>query len=219
MSRSLPPWLVDSLRGALALVSPCDCAGCGRADVELCTRCRATLASPPPAHVTRLPDGTPLRTVLTYEGMVRDVVLAFKQQGRLRLARPLGPAMARALEPWPDAEVLPVPGSARGRRVRGYEPVELLLKAAGRVPFRPGLRILRATGSQKHRSRAERADARRGSMRASPRLAGRRVVVVDDVTTTGASLAEAVRAARSAGADVVGAASVAATPLMSEKGV
>jgi predicted amidophosphoribosyltransferase len=211
MTSSLPPWLAQSLRGALALVSPCDCAGCGRADIELCPDCLRRLA---PRPIEReLPDGTPLVTALVYEGAVRDVILAFKQDGRYRLARPLGPAMASALARWPDAGVLAVPGSRSGRRRRGYEPVELLVRAAGRRVVRPGLRIRGPSSAQKTRSRSARAAAREGGMRCSPRLAGCRVVVVDDVSTTGASLAEAVRAARAAGAEVVGAACLAFTPL------
>lgn len=204
-----------ALRSALALVSPCDCAGCGRADVELCSECSGRLA-PSPVE-SALPDGTPMRTALVYGGAVRDVILAFKQSGRHRLARPLGPAMASALEPWGDAMVLPVPSSTAGRRRRGYEPVELLVRAGGGLLCRPRLRILRSSGTQKGRSVSQRAAARRGSMRGSPRLAGLRVVVADDVTTTGASLFEAVRAARAAGAVVVGTCCLAATPLMSEK--
>jgi predicted amidophosphoribosyltransferase len=211
MTSSLPPWLADSLRGALALVSPCDCAGCGRGDIELCPRCRDRLRPEPVDRV--LPDGTPLVTALVYEGAVRDVVLAFKQEGRHRLAKPLGPAMHAALARWPEAVVLAVPGSRAGRRRRGYEPVDLLVRAAGRRVVRPGLRIRGPSSAQKSRTRSARAAARAGSMRGSPRLTGCRVVVVDDVTTTGASLVEAVRAARAAGAEVVGAACLAFTPL------
>ncbi|ARC57397.1 Orotate phosphoribosyltransferase [Frondihabitans sp. 762G35] len=215
--------VLSALRGALALVSPVDCAGCGAPDRELCGLCRERLAPAP--TLTALPDGTGLAAGLVYEGAVRDVVLAFKQEGRLRLARPLAPALGAAVARVAEAaglhegawEVVAVPPSARGRRLRGYDPVELLVRALGGRSRPRALRILRSSGSQKGRSRAARVRSRSGTMRASPRLRGRRVIVVDDVVTTGATLVEAVRALRAGGAEVAGCACLAATPLMSAK--
>ncbi|BDZ51467.1 phosphoribosyltransferase [Frondihabitans sucicola] len=242
----LPPAVLSALRSALALVAPCDCAGCGAPDLELCGVCRERLRGEP--VVTALPDGTPLVSALVYDGAVREVVLAFKQAGRYRLARELGPALGAALgevravagaagagavagasagcvgdAPGPSPiAVLAVPSSRAGRRRRGYDPVDLLVRAAGAVPARPGLSILRSaalrgSGSQKSRTRSARFSARVGSMRCPAYWAGRRVVVVDDVATSGATLGEAVRAARAAGADVVAACCLAATPLVSAK--
>jgi len=219
--------VLPALRGALALVAPCDCAGCGAPDIELCPRCRSKLRGD--VRVTGLPDGTPLVSALVYEGVVRDVVLEFKQAGRFRLAATLGPALGAALEevgrlapPAPAGgagpiAVLAVPPSRAGRRRRGYDPVDLVARAAGAVVARPGLAILRSSGSQKSRSRSERLRTREGTIRCPAFWAGRRVVIVDDVATTRATLMEAVRAARKAGADVVAACCLAATPLASAK--
>ncbi|MCU1530237.1 MAG: hypothetical protein JWP75_4000, partial [Frondihabitans sp.] len=213
---TLGPLLERSLRGALSLVSPVDCAGCGRPDIELCAPCRAKLRAAP--LVSMLTDGTPFVSGLEYSGVVRDVVLAFKQSGRWRLGRELAPALAAAVAEIGagGCRVLAVPSSPAGLRRRGYDPVELLVKATGEVPCRPGLRILRSSGAQKAKSRSERLRSRVGALRCSPRVAGCRVIVVDDVSTSGATLVEAARAARAAGAEVVGAACVAATPLASE---
>lgn len=221
--------ILAALRSALALVSPCDCAGCGAPDIEFCADCRARLR--PAFLVATLPDGTPFVSALSYEGVVRDVVLAFKQTGRYRLAKEFGPALRvalaevarRAEEPGAaPIAVLGVPPSRAGLRARGYDPVELLVRAAGGVVARPRLSILRSGlidrgGTQKSRSRDDRLRSRVGTLRCPAFWTGRRVVVVDDVATTGATLAEAVRAARAAGADVVGACALAATPLMSAK--
>lgn len=226
-SPRVPPVVREALLGALALVAPCDCAGCGAPDVELCGDCRGRLRAAP--AVSALPDGTPLVSAVEYAGVVRDVVLAFKQAGRFRLARELGPALAVAFSlvadlaveaggaPSTPIAVLAVPPSRAGRRRRGYDPVELLVRAAGGVSARPGLSILRSSSSQKSRSQSARRRSRVGAIRCPGFWAGRRVVVVDDVSTTGATLEEAVRAARAAGADVVGALCLAATPLMSAK--
>lgn len=214
--------LAPALRGALALVSPVDCAGCGAQNLELCPRCRERLRAAP--LVAALPDGTPLVSALEYSGVVRDVVLEFKQTGRWRLGRELGPALVAALAVVHGLEgsatglsVVAVPSSAAGLRRRGYDPVHVLLSAACVAPVKPGLRIRGSSGSQKARSKSERAASRVGSMRCSSRVAGRSVVVVDDVATTGATLLEASRAAREAGATVIGACCLAATPLASAK--
>jgi predicted amidophosphoribosyltransferase len=230
----VPPAVREALLGALALVAPCDCTGCGAPDVELCVDCRGRLRAAP--AVSALPDGTALVSALEYSGVVRDVVLAFKQAGRFRLAREFGPALRAALslvaaehagaasDPpeggRPTATpiaVLVVPPSRAGRRRRGYDPVELLVRAAGGVCARPGLTILRSARSQKSKSQSDRRRSRADTIRCPAFWSGRRVVVVDDVSTTGATLEEAVRAARAAGAHVVGAVCLAATPLMSAK--
>jgi predicted amidophosphoribosyltransferase len=217
--------LAPALRGALALVSPVDCAGCGAENLELCPWCREKLRAAP--LVAALPDGTPLVSALEYSGVVRDIVLEFKQTGRWRLGRELGPALVAALAVVHGSEsgggadtglpVLAVPSSAAGLRRRGYDPVQVLLSAARVAPVKPGLRIRGSSGSQKARSKSERAASRVGSMRCASWVAGRSVVVVDDVATTGATLLEASRAAREAGATVVGACCLAATPLASAK--
>lgn len=237
------PHVRSALRAALALVAPADCAGCGAPDIELCADCRRRLEPRP--LVAALPDGTPLVSALDYEGAARDVILAFKQSGRWRLAKPLGPALAAALrlaaagppvgaaaaegppvgaaaaaaegEPAGAAAVavLAVPPSRAGRRRRGYDPVDLLVRAAGVRVSKPGFRILRSSAQQKSRGRAERLSGRLGSLGCSGRWAGARVVIVDDVTTTGSTLQEAVRAARAAGAIVLGVCCLASTPLRS----
>lgn len=238
------PALRSAFRAALALAVPADCAGCGAADIELCADCRRRLAPRP--LVAALPDGTPLVSALEYAGVVRDVILAFKQSGRWRLARPLGPAMAAGvrltagaaplvlparagIEPpitsarsgraQPGAAdavaVLAVPPSRAGRRRRGYDPVDLLLRAAGVRASTPGFRILRSSAQQKSRGRAERLSGRVGSLALPGCWAGARVVIVDDVSTTGATLHEAVRAARAADAVVIGVCCLASTPLRS----
>ncbi|MBF4577082.1 ComF family protein [Frondihabitans sp. VKM Ac-2883] len=217
------PHVRSALRAALALVAPADCAGCGAPDIELCADCRRRLEPRP--LVAALADGTPLVSGLDYEGTARDVILAFKQSGRWRLAKPLGPALAAALRlaaAGPPAgaaavAVLAVPPSRAGRRRRGYDPVDLLVRAAGVRVSKPGFRILRSSVQQKSRGRAERLSGRLGSLGCSGRWAGARVVIVDDVTTTGATLQEAVRAARAAGAIVLGVCCLASTPLRSAR--
>lgn len=160
-----------------------------------------------------LPDGSTVFTALRYEGVVRTTLLALKEGGRTDVVRPLAASLSAALGRvvQGDAEVLLVPTSRAAWRRRGYDPVALLCKNAGFSHVKV-LRPARATTSQKTLGSHERALNLRGSMRSRLALTGRRFVLVDDVVTTGATLAEATRAVRAAGGEVVGQAALAFTP-------
>jgi predicted amidophosphoribosyltransferase len=214
----VPPAVPIALTGALSLLLPTSCAGCDVPDVPLCRRCRAALAPAP--RLDLLGEGVPLASALTFDGVAARVIRACKEDGRTGLARPLGTALRAALAALLDAAVrpadvvvVPVPSSRAAFRRRGYAVTDLLARRAGATPRRllvPG----RAGLDQRGLGRQERARNVGGTLRAR-RAEGMRVVVVDDVVTTGATLDEAVRVLRRAGADVVGAAAVATTPLRS----
>jgi predicted amidophosphoribosyltransferase len=141
-----------------------------------------------------------------------------KEDGRVSLASELAPALRVALAGLrpADALLVPMPTSRSSMRRRGYRVTEVLMRRAGARPAR-ALRLVRATADQRELDADERRANVAGSLRAEG-VTGTRVIVVDDVVTTGATLAEAVRALRSAGAYVVGAATVAATPKHSARG-
>jgi ComF family protein len=205
----------------LDLLCPAHCAGCRRPGHALCTACGALLGGPPVHHSPspRPPGLPPLIAVAAYDGAVRSAVIAYKERGRVALARPLGHALAIAAVAF-DAEVLvPVPSSRAARRARGYDHVGLLAAAAARSLDGPVVVPLlvarRRTADQSGLGAAQRAANLAGALavdaRSAARIAGRRVVLVDDIVTTGATLAEAARALRAVGIEAVGAAVVAAT--------
>jgi len=213
------PWR-DALVAVVALFLPVACLGCGAPDRALCRSCRAALAERP--HRVRLVGGVRLDAAFEYEGLVRTLLLELKLRGRVDVAGPLGRRTAalvrRALaEAPPGTVVLRVPPSPRGRRRRGFDTVVLLLARGGvrgtgrlrraRVPRRVLLGGgagggLRAGAGQKERTALERVAATVDTLRAV-RVEGRSVVLVDDVVTTGVTMAEAVRAVRAAGGRVV----------------
>jgi predicted amidophosphoribosyltransferase len=196
-----------ALADALAFLLPVECAGCGADDVALCDACAGALA---PTRATRTIDGIVVGSGLVFEGEVARVIRSLKEDGRLALARPLARALVCAAPPLEGVDVVVIPTSRTAMRRRGYRVTDLLARRAGWRPV-PLLRRARATGDQRALGRFERAENIADSMRAVG-AAGRRILLVDDVVTTGATLREAARALREGGADVVGAVCVAATP-------
>lgn len=202
-------WRMHSaLLDALAVLLPVDCAGCGAPNRSVCAACLGALEGKP--IESRTPGGLLVLSACAYEGVTRNLVLALKESNRTDAARPLAGALAPLLAT--ASTLVLVPPSPAAWRRRGYDPVRLLV----RRPTMRALRVARATADQKTLGVDERAVNRAGSLEPTRSLAGLRVVVVDDVMTTGATLDEAARAIRSAGGEVDHAVTFAATPRLFE---
>ena len=216
----MPPTVLDAL---LDLVLPRACVGCGDAGRALCWACRSLLAAPPVGRVrpSPCPPGLPpVRALAAYDGVLKRLLLAHKERGQLGLTEPLGAAVARVVRGFgPEPVVLcPAPSSRAAVRARGYDHTGRLARVAASVLRREGTaaevrRLLspaRVVKDQAGLTSAERATNLHGALRARAG-SGVRVVVVDDVMTTGATLVEATRALVTAGHHVAGAAVLGAT--------
>jgi predicted amidophosphoribosyltransferase len=221
------------------LILPVECAGCGESRSRsalpgLCTLCALSLSGPPlPAQLPRAGHGItampPVHALAAYLDPVPEIIIAQKEHGRLDLARPLGQELARAAEAAAAGAdplwLVPVPSSRSATVRRGQDPMLRMarvaaarLRASGRAAaVLPALTHRRKVADQAGLGRRARAENLAGALavRASSArlLAERPVVLVDDVVTSGATLAEAARALRAAGNAPVGAAVLAAARL------
>ena len=195
--------------------------------VPRCSRCGLGLGAPTPACLQCQQDAPPFSATvcgLDYGFPWNQLIGAFKFQGRVELAAPLAARLAHALDAAdvapPDA-VLPVPLTAQRLAERGYNQAwELARRVAAtrQLPARSDVlqRVLHTPRQQAELSRAERRRNVRGAFFVGPALrpqvAGRRLALVDDVMTTGATVREAAGALLRAGAADVQVWVLARTP-------
>ncbi|MDT4894255.1 MAG: hypothetical protein QOE97_3290 [Pseudonocardiales bacterium] len=202
------------LAGALTdLMLPRRCVGCARPGAALCLVCRPR----GPARAVPADTGVPVLAAGEYDGALRTGLLAYKERGRRDLAGPLAGLLGAAAAGLPDALLVPVPSTPAAARARGGDHVLRLARRTGRR-VRAVLHVEATVRDSAGLGVAARASNLRGAMWADAPRSGERAVVVDDIVTTGATLAEALRALRAAGWPVSGAAVVAATPRRDGRG-
>lgn len=147
-----------------------------------------------------------IRAAYPYEGQARTLVRRLKYESVRAAAIPLGKGMATL--GLPDAQIIvPVPTDKRRRRTRGFNQATLLaqqLSGALGLPVIEAIERTRSCAPQTGLTAAQRRSNLLGCMAAGSAVSGKRVLLVDDVYTTGSTVSEAARALREAGAVRVG---------------
>ena len=191
------------------------CAGCHRAGPVLCRACRFALVSPPNmAHSHDVVSAVP------FAGRPRDVLLGFKYGNRRQLAHHFaGLLVNRLMHAGLDGSDFDVvtwaPTSRAHRQRRGFDQAEVVARRVAAqlgVPCRRLLERDRSSVAQTGLARIERLHG--PIFRPSPAVRGKRVLVIDDVVTTGSTLRSASAALRQGGAASVQRAAVATTPAL-----
>lgn len=215
------------------------CAGCDRAGRVLCPDCAAGLPTgAAPAWPRPVPAGlAPPFAAGEYDGVLRQLVLGHKERRMLGLRRPLARLLAQAVEAALEAALdgrapgpvvlVPVPSRPGVARTRGHDPTRTITLGAARMLGRSGADVVAASVLRSRPGVVDQAGLGAGARAANlggsmhcpaerlRALAARRtharVVVCDDVVTTGSTLREAQRALEVVGLEVVAVAAVAAT--------
>ena len=213
---------------ALDLLLPRWCIGCGREGTYVCASCRETFTAIKPPVCARcgrplgddgvcrdcIDAGTSLdgiRAPYLFDGLLRSVIHEYKYRNLRGLAPLLAGLLADylSMNPVPGDALVPVPLHPARLRERGYNQSALLAKELGRRTGLPvverGLRRLHATPSLARTSAVEERRAAVDSAfgAGDGQLTGKKIILIDDVSTSGATLNACARALRATGATAV----------------
>lgn len=205
----------------LNLLFPPLCEHCGRVDWHFCEACQALVAAEPiQVFATELAPFAGVLATAKHEGILQEAVQALKYHQGLELAPLFAQRMSTALQKtsWTFDIVIPVPISSHRLQERGYNQAKAIsqyLAAQLNIPHQAeALQKIRHTQSQVGLNKAERQENVKEAFSAdSSLLKGKTLLLVDDVRTTGATLAECAQTAIEAGASAVYAITVTAASI------
>lgn len=217
MNTLIPQRVYALFQRGLDLLFPPRCAGCGRGGFLLCPACWKTmqpLTTPFCARCGVALNSADesctfcryqrlhlhgLRGVNSYQGPLRKAIHALKYEGQQRLAEPLGLLLARAVQRYSlhTDGIVPLPLHPQRQQQRGYNQAELLAEVCAnylKVPYLKNLVLRqRATRSQVDLTFHERQQNVAGAFVLAPTASSRvksyrSLLLIDDVSTTGATL-------------------------------
>jgi len=220
---NIPPSLGRTWEALLDWIFPPKCGGCGQSGQWLCAACRSQIhyvklqaSDERPPHAWGDTAVQRIHSVAWYDEPLRSAIHSFKYKGQKTLRKPLAEILMKQWETYrqPIDLIVAVPLHPNREKERGYNQSQLLadeFSRAARIPAsRNGLRRTRHTLPQVSLTMQERWQNVRDAFEGNPdALTGKRVLLVDDVCTTGATLEACGRAALAAGARSVWAITVA----------
>jgi len=223
MKKKLPGWLWNTMDW----VFPPHCLGCGIEGEIICPECYATIKRVPanvcpycnayvstsghcPSCSNRKPPYKQFRAFAFYGGVIRETVHHLKYQNDVGVARVLASYLLKVIqaENWEFDLVVPVPLSKQKLEQRGYNQAERLAEPVAEALKKPlsneALVRIKENASQVDLDVQSRRDNVRGVFEANPALVkGKKILLIDDVFTTGATLESASQALRDAKSDLV----------------
>lgn len=220
MHQVIPIQFTQVIHWCLDLLYPPRCGGCGRVGVGLfCAKCKAQSISLclsedlncSSEHLLDIEGGEPLPvfSAALFAGPMREAVHHFKYNGTPQLANSLGSffgPLSHSLNLFDDPHkaIVPVPLYATRLRQRGYNQSELLARQLSQhvgISVKPHwMARTRSTEQQARLNSKQRGENVRGAFAAVPDVRNHHIFLVDDVFTTGSTLAECARVLRQAGA-------------------
>jgi ComF family protein len=225
-------WLESSFWNVIDLVFPPVCPGCQEIGERWCEDCQKSVTRMPleiceicgePSVKTickrcaaSRPSLVHIRSWAVFKQPIRNALHTLKYRNNIGLGLSLAASIAPGLQElhWPIEAIIPIPLSEKRYRERGYNQVDLfarpLAQLNGVVYLPKGLRRARHTRSQVGLSIDERKQNLQQAFQADERfIAGKNILLVDDVCTTGATLIEAALTLTQSGATSVYAYTVA----------
>ena len=203
------------------LLFPPKCVLCGKLlkkqETDLCHSCRCDTPEFPRSNL-KLPYLAHWAALWYYEGTVRGSILRFKFHGRRSYAETYGRLLAmKLLSEDASFDILTwVPISRQRKWKRGYDQVQLIAEAVGKELGIAPTSTLVKIRNNRPQSRLGKAEQRRANVLGAYRLAedvcvkGKKILLLDDILTTGATAGECARVLLTAGAKEVSCAAVAA---------
>lgn len=198
----------------LNLFFPKKCLGCGQADIYLCPTCFNKIEIVPTYQKQKYLDK--LIAVTEYKNpLIRELIKSFKYHFVRELARPLGCLLIKALEKYWKFEdwkfiIIPIPLYAIRIRKRGFNQAELLAKEVSKhfnLPLKTDIlkRIITTEPQANIKDEEKRKQNIKGVFALKPKylVKGKSIILIDDVTTTGATLIEAAKILKKSGANEV----------------
>ena len=205
------PLLKQLFNISIDLLFPPRCAGCGRVDSVWCENCQEELEDTLfPDRVAPLAPFTGIASTAVHQGIIREAVQGLKYGDARLLAVPLGERLVTQLHRmnWTIDMIVPVPLHTTRLAERGYNQAQLLSEQVGQathIPCSPeAVHRQRNTQSQVTLNAAERQTNMADAFQAiSPIVINQRILLIDDVYTTGATLSACGQAILQAGAQAV----------------
>ena len=198
----------------LSVLAPYECLNCSIEGDLLCSGCIQQLTPAPryspEGHISAAFAGT------TYDGIAKELIARLKFSGAQAAVRPMADRLLPLLPASNDVIIVPVPTAVRRVRSRGYDQARLIARELSRRSGLPSMQCLvrqghtHQVGASRQQRLSQLADAFR--VRDKKLVRGRKILLIDDVMTTGATMESAARTLNTAGASQIYAMVFACVP-------